>query len=88
MQVNRGEVLKAIQKIVVEFVKHVCKEVKKLPHNVVEAAGGKIFTYGSYRLGVYGPGNLKRFYGIGIVAEVQTRFRHRHSRCHSQIRTA
>ena len=67
---RRGEVLKAIQKIVVEFVKHVCKEVRKLPQNVVDAAGGKIFTYGSYRLGVYGPGNLKRLYNLGIVADV------------------
>ena len=48
--------LQALQKITVEFVKHVSKDVRKLPQNVVDAAGGKIFTYGSYRLGVYGPG--------------------------------
>ena len=73
---NRGEVLKAIQKIVVEFVKHVCKEVRKLPQNVVDAAGGKIFTYGSYRLGVYGPGDLKLLCGMEIVTEFRTRLRH------------
>ena len=53
---RRGTVLQTLQKITVEFVKHVSKEVRKLPQNVVDAAGGKIFTYGSYRLGVYGPG--------------------------------
>jgi poly(A) polymerase len=30
---------------------------KGLSEAAVEAAGGKIFTYGSYRLGVYGPGS-------------------------------
>lgn len=29
---------------------------KGLSQAAVETAGGKIFTYGSYRLGVYGPG--------------------------------
>lgn len=32
-----------------------CKK-KGLPDHFVNQAGGKIFTYGSYRLGVYGPG--------------------------------
>ncbi|KAG6988557.1 poly(A) polymerase pla1 [Physcia stellaris] len=54
---RRGTVLQTLQKITVEFVKHVSKEVRKLPQNVVDVAGGKIFTYGSYRLGVYGPGS-------------------------------
>lgn len=64
---RRGEVLKIIQKITVEFVRHVSKDVRKLPQNLVDAAGGKIFTYGSYRLGVYGPGESKRplWYGAG-----------------------
>ena len=52
--------LQSLQKITVEFVKHVSKEVRKLPQNVVDAAGGKIFTYGSYRLGVYGPGESEK----------------------------
>ena len=30
---------------------------KNKPQSVISAAGGKIFTYGSYRLGVYGPGS-------------------------------
>ena len=36
-------------------MRHVCKK-KGLPPSTIESAGGKIFTYGSYRLGVYGPG--------------------------------
>lgn len=31
--------------------------MKNLPQSTVAAAGGKIFTFGSYRLGVYGPGS-------------------------------
>lgn len=30
---------------------------QRLPENVVKNAGGKIFTYGSFRLGVFGPGS-------------------------------
>ncbi len=51
----RKQALQLIQKVVAEFVKHVCRK-KNLPQSTVEAAGGKIFTFGSYRLGVYGPG--------------------------------
>ena len=51
----RKIVLQLIQKIVVEFVKYVSKS-KNLPQSTITSAGGKIFTYGSYRLGVYGPG--------------------------------
>lgn len=50
--------LQAILKITLEFVKVVLTEKKKAPH-IVNTAGGKIFTYGSYRLGVYGPGKRK-----------------------------
>jgi poly(A) polymerase len=37
-------------------VKQVCRS-KGLAENIVNSAGGKIFTYGSYRLGVFGPGS-------------------------------
>lgn len=47
--------LQSIQKITVEFVRQVSKK-KGLSQAAIDAAGGKIFTYGSYRLGVYGPG--------------------------------
>lgn len=52
---RRTQSLQLIQKVVTQFVKHVCKK-KNLPQAVVNSAGGKIFTYGSFRLGVYGPG--------------------------------
>lgn len=35
--------------------------MKNLPQPVVDKAGGKIFTFGSYRLGVYGPGHRSAF---------------------------
>ena len=56
---KRKNALQLIQKIVTEFVKQVSQK-NKLPQATIDAAGGKIFTYGSYRLGVYGPGNLWR----------------------------
>jgi poly(A) polymerase len=37
-------------------VKQVCRS-QGLAENLVNAAGGKIFTYGSFRLGVFGPGS-------------------------------
>ena len=57
---SRKSTLQLIQKITVEFVKHVSK-AKNLPQSVVDKAGGKIFTFGSYRLGVYGPGQCFAF---------------------------
>ncbi|KAL4893804.1 Poly(A) polymerase central domain-containing protein [Aspergillus ambiguus] len=53
---QRKEVLKLLQRVTIEFVKVVSRR-KGLSEAAVEAAGGKIFTYGSYRLGVYGPGS-------------------------------
>ncbi|KAJ9625728.1 polynucleotide adenylyltransferase [Taxawa tesnikishii (nom. ined.)] len=53
---RRGAVLQTLQKVTVEFVKLVARQ-KGLPASVVDNAGGKIFTFGSYRLGVYGPGS-------------------------------
>lgn len=52
---RRQQTLQLIQKVVIEFVKTVGRR-KGLSPAALEAAGGKIFTYGSYRLGVYGPG--------------------------------
>lgn len=57
---TRKTTLQSIQKITVEFVRQVSKK-KGLSQAAVDAAGGKIFTYGSYRLGVYGPGRLSLF---------------------------
>ena len=55
----RKATLQLIQKIVVQFVKHV-STLRNLPQSSVDTAGGKIFTFGSYRLGVYGPGRCTR----------------------------
>lgn len=53
---RRQQVLHLIQRVTVEFVKVVSRK-KGLSPAAVDAAGGKVFTYGSYRLGVYGPGS-------------------------------
>ena len=37
---------------------------KGLGDAIVNSAGGKIFTYGSYRLGVYGPGEWAKAFLI------------------------
>lgn len=54
---RRKKVLSILQKVAVEFVKEVMTSRKKYPPSVINSAGGKIFTYGSYRLEVYGPGS-------------------------------
>lgn len=53
---KRVEVLSLFQKMVQEFVYTVSKN-KNMSDGMARDAGGKIFTFGSYRLGVYGPGS-------------------------------
>ncbi|OWB56453.1 hypothetical protein B5S28_g2354 [[Candida] boidinii] len=53
---KRREVLSKLQKITEEFVYIVSKN-KNMSDGMARDAGGKIFTFGSYRLGVYGPGS-------------------------------
>lgn len=53
---RRKTVLQTMQQVTIKFVKHV-GQLKGLPPNVIDNAGGKIFTFGSYRLGVFGPGS-------------------------------
>lgn len=53
---SRVKVLEKLGNLLKELVQIVGKK-KKLPKNILDEAGGKIFTYGSYRLGVYGPGS-------------------------------
>ncbi|QSS65223.1 poly(A) polymerase Pap [Histoplasma capsulatum] len=53
---RRKQTLQLIQRVTVEFVKVVSRR-KGLSQAAIDVAGGKIFTYGSYRLGVYGPGS-------------------------------
>jgi poly(A) polymerase len=63
---KRTVVLRTLQKITVEFVRLVGKE-KKMPEQIINDAGGKIFTFGSYRLGVFGPGMEEQLYVRGYL---------------------
>lgn len=53
---KRVEVLTLFQQLVQEFVYTVSKS-KNMSDSMAQDAGGKVFTFGSYRLGVYGPGS-------------------------------
>ena len=50
----RKQTLNRLQKITQEFVRSVGKK-KGLSQSAIDNAGGRIFTFGSYRLGVFGP---------------------------------
>ncbi|EEP82200.1 Poly(A) polymerase PAPalpha [Uncinocarpus reesii 1704] len=52
----RKQILHLLQRVTIEFIKSVGRK-KGLSQGAIDAAGGKIFTFGSYRLGVYGPGS-------------------------------
>ncbi|KAK0623074.1 Poly(A) polymerase central domain-containing protein [Immersiella caudata] len=54
---KREDILKRLQKIADEFVKRAAAEKHPKSPYLVRNARGRIFTYGSYRLGVYGPGS-------------------------------
>ncbi|CAA9960903.1 hypothetical protein P3342_006457 [Pyrenophora teres f. teres] len=51
---QRESVLKDIQNVVEEFVRRVGRK-KGVQQPIIDAAGGKIFTFGSFALGVHGP---------------------------------
>lgn len=53
---KRMATLKLLSHCVIEFVKHVSKR-QGVPDSQAAQLGGKIFAYGSYRLGVYSPGS-------------------------------
>ena len=53
---NRVKALKTLQELTEKFVYEVSKK-KNMSDGMARDAGGKIFTYGSYRLGVHGPGS-------------------------------
>jgi poly(A) polymerase len=53
---SREAVLGHVAKLVKEFVYQACIR-RNLSESAARAAGGKIFTFGSYRLGVHGPGS-------------------------------
>lgn len=51
---TRDRVLQHLQKVTEEFVRRVGRK-KGLPSSTVDTLGGKVFTYGSYTIGVHGP---------------------------------
>jgi poly(A) polymerase len=53
---NREIVLGRVAALVKRFV-HKVSLTRGLSETAADAAGGKIFTFGSYRLGVHGPGS-------------------------------
>lgn len=53
---KRVAVLEIFQKLTQEFVYQVSKK-KNMSDGMARDAGGKVFTFGSYRLGVHGPGS-------------------------------
>lgn len=53
---DRDQVLADLRKLLSTLVQIVGRQ-KGLPPEILKEAGGKVFTYGSYRLGVYGPGS-------------------------------
>lgn len=53
---HRQRVLNSLQLITEEFVRQVSK-AQGLPANLIKSAGGMVVTFGSYKLGVIGPGS-------------------------------
>ena len=53
----REDVLQSLQQIADEFVRRVAREREPMNEVLIRDARGEIFTYGSYCLGVYGPGS-------------------------------
>lgn len=54
---KRMETLKVLSKATQEFVRAVSRK-KQLPPSQIDQFSGKIYPYGSYRLGVFGPGKI------------------------------
>ncbi|KAB5558616.1 Poly(A) polymerase central domain-containing protein [Coniochaeta sp. 2T2.1] len=54
---KRHQVLASLQKITDAFVKKIAKLKEPKNEVLVRDARGRVFTYGSFRLGVYGPGS-------------------------------
>ncbi|OAQ68243.1 poly(A) polymerase [Pochonia chlamydosporia 170] len=54
---KRYKVLESLQTICDEFVKRVAREKEPKNDVLIKNARGKVFTYGSFRLGVFGPGS-------------------------------
>ena len=57
---KRQQTLQLLQSVTVEFVKEVSRR-KQYPESHLGQFGGRIYPYGSYRLGVFGPGTFIPF---------------------------
>ena len=55
---KRIATLKLLKEATQEFIREVSRKMR-LPKSQIDQFGGKVVAYGSYRLGVYGPGMLK-----------------------------
>ncbi|XP_050405293.1 poly(A) polymerase type 3 isoform X1 [Patella vulgata] len=53
---HRMEVLSKVNELVRQWIIDVSKEKNNIPENKAECFGGKVFTFGSYRLGVHTKG--------------------------------
>ncbi|KAK3985938.1 Poly(A) polymerase pla1 [Cladorrhinum sp. PSN332] len=54
---QREKVIAQLEKITIAFVKRAAQEKEPKNTILIRDAIGRVFTYGSYRLGVYGPGS-------------------------------
>lgn len=71
---RRQEVLRHFQRVTEAFVKLVA-EKRNLAPSVIQNGGGKVATFGSYRLGVYGPGKQTQALPIAYSAALTVVFR-------------
>lgn len=55
---KRMSTLSLLSKVTQEFVREVSRR-QRLPPSQIDQFGGKIYPYGSYRLGVFGPGETR-----------------------------
>ncbi|KAK3379736.1 Poly(A) polymerase [Lasiosphaeria ovina] len=53
---KRQRILRSLEEITNEFVRRAAREKEPKNTILIRDAHGRVFTYGSYRLGVYGPG--------------------------------
>ncbi|KAK7493384.1 hypothetical protein BaRGS_00015284 [Batillaria attramentaria] len=53
---HRMEVLSRINELVRDWIKDVSRQKNNIPENRINTFGGKVFTFGSYRLGVHTKG--------------------------------
>ena len=55
---GRLSTLKLLNQVTIEFVKDVSRR-SGFSRDEIEQFGGRVYPYGSYRLGVYGPGKMR-----------------------------